>query len=181
MNNSKFIILKKRLIALNLSFFMAISLISCKKGTNVDKNKIDSVDSVYIEVLNDSIFLGEDVKCLAILDEPYFKTNNSRILVFIQIDDSIPLLEDLSNRDEVSLDVYYNLSYDTINQRWLKEFKSNFDKTAVFGRKFFSSGENYLRGYILEYISDEAPIDTIFNIDEVRKYYFENKIFVKTR
>ncbi len=140
-----------------------------------------SVNPVYIEVLNDSLFLGEDIKCLAILDEPYFKTKRSRILVFIQIDDSIPLLENLSNEDEVSLDVYYNFFFDTINQKWFKEFKPNFGRTAIFGRKFLSLGENYLRGYILEYTSDEAPINRIFNTGEVRKYYFEKKIFVKTR
>ena len=154
------------------------SFYSCnnKEDANVSKYK-NNHPNYKIETSRDTFYINEYVKALAVLETPFFKKEDSKIIVILDNDDNYSLKKDLSNQYQISFEGFHNLSYDTINQKWFKGY--DFNKSSAFGKKLNKLGENKIRGYILEYITNEPPLDSIYDRGKVKKYYFEKKVFIK--
>lgn len=152
------------------------TLFSCKEDKgSIEKNNSQAPLRYTIETARDTFYSNEFVKALVILNKPFFE--NSKIIVVLEEDENQPLANDLSNEYSIPVQGFHNLEFDTINQKWFEEY--NFQKSSVFGKKFQNQGVNKLRGYILEYITNKPPIDSIYDKEKVRKYFFEKSIFIK--
>lgn len=166
--------MKRYHIALILIFFY-----SCKENYKKDLETTppQSISSFKIEVARDTFYSNEYVRGLATLNEPFFKKSTSKIIVVLEADENQPLMKDLSNEYDIPVQGFHNLEFDTINQKWFEDY--DYQKSSVFGKKFKKQGATKIRGYILEYITNEPPIDSIYDKDKVRKYFFEKSIFVR--
>ncbi|AWX45127.1 hypothetical protein HME9304_02137 [Flagellimonas maritima] len=156
---------------------MAAYFIGCRdKEQNETESNEENKEQVVFEIHTsaDTVTVNKYLRCYAYLKKSHFK--NSGIIVYIANDDEYSLKQNLSNEYDVAMDIFPNLSHDTINQKWIGQY--DFDKTAVFGRKFKSVGKDTIRGYILEYQNKELPMDSVFKSEEVKKYYFEKEIYV---
>lgn len=147
-------------------------VLSCKNDVQVTVyNPV-----VELHFTKDTILLDEYVKGFAYLKIPYFK--KSQILVFLENDDSKPLKSDLANENDIPMEVFENLDYDTINRKWITGY--DYHKTVAFGKKFNSTGIKKIRGYVLEYkngsISDNY---NVIDTSNAKKYYFEKMLYVK--
>ena len=83
---------------------------------------------------------------------------------------------DFSNDNDVKLDVFYSLKYDSINQKWFET--NDYGSVAIFHRKFNSSGEKILRGFMQEFSYGpfkNGEFDSLLG----PKIFFEKRIFVK--
>ncbi len=166
--------MKRYHIALILIYFC-----SCKENDkkNFETTPPQSISHFTIEVARDTFYSDEYVRGLATLNRPFFKKPTSKIIVVLEADENQPLKKDLSNEYNIPVQGFHNLAFDTINQKWFKSY--DFKKTSVFGKKYKNQGQRMIRGYIMEYITKEPPIDSIYSNDSVKKYYFEKKIYVK--
>jgi|GEM_PF-7064976 len=155
-----------------------IQFASCKIEKENQFKVVTKQQVAYkIETISDTVNVNEYLKSFAYLEKSYFK--NSGMMVIVDNDDDYNLKKDLSNEFDINRDLYLNLKYDTINQKWMEG--NDFDKTVVFGRKFKYVGKDTIRGYILEYQNKDLPIDSVFKSEKVYKYYFEKEIFVIPR
>lgn len=130
-------------------------------------------------MLKDTVFIHEYAKAFVELEEPFFNKEDSKIIVILEVDENYPLKKDLSNEFDIPVEGFHNLSFDTINQKWFNIKKRSYNKCSVFGRKYSTFGNHKMRGYVLEYISENPPMDSISDEKKQRKYYFEKEIFVK--
>jgi hypothetical protein len=86
---------------------------------------------------------------------------------------------DFSNEKEVKLDTFYDLTKDTINQKWYKG--AEFNDLASFGQWYETVGEKTLRGYYQQYFMGPTELDKDgMKIDSVigPKTFFEHKFIV---
>ncbi len=147
---------------------------------NKNKENTISVNNNFrfkIEISKDTVFLNEYVKGIVSLENPFFKKEDSKIVLVLEFDENYPLKKDLSNEYDIPIESYHNLSHDTFNQQWFEEY--NFNKSSAFQRKFSTTGNKTIRGYVLEYISKDPPMDSITDKEKYRKYFFEKEVFVK--
>ena len=159
-----------------LAILAGIALIGCKeeKLKGKEPNKADVVFKIFTS--SDTVQVNEYLKCYAFLEVPHFKDKDSGIMIFVENDKQNSLKKDLTNEYDLDMDVFLNLTNDTINQKWLDQY--NFDRTAVFGKKFESAGRKTMRGYILEYKGKVPPFDSCVDPKKIKKYYFEREIYV---
>ena len=123
----------------------------------------------------DTISLSEPIRAHAFCGSPLLRENNSKIKVYLA-KEKINYNSDFSNENEVKFDVFYDLSKDSINQKWYPN--EDFSYLAVFGRWFDTPGEKMLRGYMIEY--SYGPFDDIkLDSAKAQPIYFEKKIFVR--
>lgn len=130
--------------------------------------------SYFFEIVSkDTFFIKEDFKAALILKVPFYKNNDSEIEVVVASPESkYDFKADFSNVKNVRKKSFYNLSKDVKNQKWFSGINGNFKHIAAFGKKINHTGNQIIRGYILEYTNDSI------NRKE-RKMYFEKTIFVK--
>jgi hypothetical protein len=86
---------------------------------------------------------------------------------------------DFSNEKEVKLDTFYDLTKDTINQKWYKG--AEFNDLATFGQWYKTVEEKTLRGYYQQYFMGPTELDENgMKIDSVigPKTFFEHKFIV---
>ena len=161
-----------------LVFILTFILVSCLNEKKDNEKISDNAQVVFsVTAASDTIALNEFAKLNAKLKRPYYSDAHSEIMVLIENNDSFPLKPDLSNENDIEIAVFLNLKHDTLNQKWMKDV--DYDKTVVFGRKFSRTGKDTIRGYIMEYLGYTPPIDD-YALDSVpvKKYYFEEEIFV---
>ena len=166
--------MKKRLYWFVISM---VVFIGCNERKE-NKITINNQEIFEISMSKDTIAKNEYLRCFAYLENPSFKDKDSEIMVFLESNEVYPLEEDLSNEYDIPMEVFINLTLDTINQKWFEGY--SYSKTVAFGRKFSSSGKKKIRGYILEYY-DQDPrvlVDSIVEKDKIRRYYFEREIYV---
>lgn len=158
-----------------LMFFGLFFLVACKENNST----ISTSDVlVKVELARDTIILDNYVKGLVILEKPFFQEVESKIIVVFEEDEKFPLKNDLSNELEIPIVAFHNLSVDIENQEWFPDY--DFNKTSAFGKKFSTTGSKKLRGFVLEYITEEPPsLDTIIHDDKHKKHYFEKEVYVK--
>lgn len=133
----------------------------------------------FIKVLSkDTINLNESFSAYAYNGSPTLRDLNSQILVLVGKEKN-NINSNFSNLEDVTLDTFYNVNIDSINQPNFKGYE--WKQVAVFGRWFKTPGEKTIRGYVLEYAKGPFT-DTILNKNEIdsltTKTYFEKKIFV---
>ncbi len=157
--------------------FFLITFFSCKNEENLNISKLNNIDYRFkIETSRDTFHINEFVKAIASLETPFFVKENSKIIVIIESDENTPLKNDLSNEYEISIEAFHNLSVDSINQKWFEGY--DFNKSSAFGKKFNSPGVKKIRGYVMEYITDEPQLDSIYDKNKVMKYYFEKDVII---
>lgn len=135
--------------------------------------------SYYKLIFNkDTIDLSEPIIAKIDLTEPLFKNKNSNILIVVPTDYSENFNSDFSNRKKVVLDTAFNLNIDKENREKF-DLKTDFGKTAFFGRYFKSTGKKKFRGIITEYFYQDSikPDGTKLNYFFNEKY-FEKEIYV---
>lgn len=149
-------------------------VIRCKEKE--EKDVVPKNEKILFEIhtSSDTVAVNSYLKCYAYLEKPYF--NDSGIMVYAANDNDDSLEEDLSNEYDIDMEIFLNLSHDTVNRKWIDQY--NFDMTAVFGRRFKSTGKDTLRGYILEYQNRDLTPEAVFKSKNVRKYYFEKEVYV---
>lgn len=154
-----------------------LCLFSCKNNEVKKIVQNEPIEPRFeIEISTDTILKNEYLKAIVELKTPFFENDSSKIFVILENDENFPLKEDLSNEYDIPIEGFENLGRDTINQKWFREY--DFNKASTFGRKFSTSGNKKIRGYILEYISKEPPLDSVANKELYRKYYFERDVYV---
>ncbi|MEM9078752.1 MAG: hypothetical protein AAGC43_17050 [Bacteroidota bacterium] len=128
-------------------------------------------DLIYFR--KDTLELDESLKAYAYFRSPLLDEQDSQAMVLIA-KSKTNFNDDFSNEKEVELDTFYNLTIDTINQKWFRGVEKKY--FTVFGYYFDTPGEKLLRGYMLEYATGEFEdgIDSLTS-----KKYFEKKIFVR--
>ncbi|MFG6687517.1 hypothetical protein ACGK9U_13110 [Mariniflexile sp. HNIBRBA6329] len=87
---------------------------------------------------------------------------------------------DFSNTKQVKLDTFYDLTINTINQKWFEG--ANFNQLVVIGKYFDTTGDKTIRGFYEQY--SYGPFEKDENgqtIDSIISYktFFEKKIHVK--
>ena len=162
-----------------------------KKGDTIAWRKQDTIYK-QVEFINDTIPIRNTIYDVVYFNKDTIKLNEpirgyveifssvirdypSHVRAFIATD-SVNYNYDFSNEKEVELAKFNDLSIDTINQKWFKG--ADFNKLAVIGLYFNSTGEKYIRGYYQQYSFGpfkRQEFDSIIG----RKIYFEKKIFVK--
>ncbi len=125
-----------------------------------------------VQLIQDTITIGEAILGAALMKSPFFKKEASAIRVFLPAGEENNFLPDFSNEREIKLDTFYNLIADKENQENFIGFSKPY--TAAFGKWFKKTKGKYnLRGIIEEsYIED----DTIL---KATKMYFEMPIYIK--
>ena len=132
----------------------------------------------YIWFNKDTINLNEPLTATVEIGSPVIRNYpaNLRVLLARQEDN---FNYDFSNEQEIKLDTFYDLTINTINQKWFPN--ANFKRIAIFGRWFDKPGEKIIRGYYQQYFkgpfktrSDGKKTDSLIGY----KTYFEKKIFV---
>tara|TARA_R110000751_G_scaffold307580_1_gene429608 strand:- start:1855 stop:2694 length:840 start_codon:yes stop_codon:yes gene_type:complete len=86
---------------------------------------------------------------------------------------------DFSNEKEVKLDTFYDLTKDTINQKWFEG--AEFRDLATFGQWYDTVGEKTLRGFYQQYFMGPTELDEDgMKIDSIigPKTFFEHKFIV---
>lgn len=86
---------------------------------------------------------------------------------------------DFSNEKEVRLDTFYDLSIDTVNQKWFRGAK--FRDLTTFGQWYDDTGEKTIRGFYQQfYIGPAESDEKNMIIDSVigPKTFFEHKVVV---
>jgi hypothetical protein len=157
-------------------FFIGLFAFSnCKKFKQTTDLKTPLIN---IELARDTVFIQQYVKGLIVLKNPYFMDVESKIIVVFEDDENFPLMEDLSNELEIPIVAFHNLTFDVENQQWFPEY--DFNKSVAFGKKFNTTGSKKLRGFVLEYITDDPPsLDTIIIDNKHKKHFFEKSIYIK--
>lgn len=158
--------------------FLSLNFISCKIinpkeiGENLYKVPI------LVEVSSDTVEVNKYVKGMISLKKSYFSDKESKIVVVLEADENVQLKEDLSNEFQIGIEVFQNLNVDTINKKWFDENEYDFNKSVLFGKRFDRVGNKIIRGYVLGYLTEEPPLDSIFPKEKVHKHYYEKDIYV---
>lgn len=120
----------------------------------------------------DTIKVNEYVRAFAYCGSPLISHLDSEILVVLP-EEGNDFNDDFSNENEIKTIKFYNLTIDTINQKWFKSADKQY--LTPFWYSFDTSGEKILRGYMVEYATGkfENDVDSITS-----KTYFEKKIYV---
>lgn len=162
--------------------FLFMLLYSCIEGNHKLDTETIPVSRekgiVEFKIPKDTVFIDEYARGLAYLAKPYFSMGEPKIIVFVEDGEISSLKSDLSNLTAIDFLLYPNLDIDTINQRWFPEYKTEYERTVAFGKKYETAGRKKIRGYIMEYISEYPPLDTILDENKTRKYFFEKSIYV---
>lgn len=166
------------MLKIYLCIILTLIFISCQENEKKKfvENKKSTENNVIIEISNDTISMNEFVKGIIYIKKSHFNDSKSKIALVLEADENFKLKKDLSNEYQIPIEVFQNLSNDSINQKWFKEY--DFFKSVVFGKKFNESGNKKIRGYVLEYLTEEPPLDSIFPKGKVWKEYFEKDIYV---
>lgn len=123
----------------------------------------------------DTISLNETLIAFANCGSPTIRDYDSEIKVFLARENNNYNF-DFSNDNQVKLDTFLNLKFDSINQKWFET--DDYGNIAIFHRKFNTSGEKILRGFMREYFYGpfkNNEFDSLIG----PTIYFEKKIFVK--
>ena len=163
-----------------LIIMLSVFILSCRDMPKKEMNNIskDEGVSIVVELAKDSILINENAKGLVILKKPFFSTN-AKMVVVLENNDETSLKSDLSNEYDIPIIAFLSLENDSLNQKFFSSKDYNFRKTSAMGRMFTTSGDKLIRGYVMEYITDEPPMEMIYDKDKVKKTYFEKKIYVK--
>ncbi len=148
------------------SIFMQKEFINDTLGTRATNYNV-----IYFR--KDTVEFNESMKAIAYLRSPLIEEENSQLMVLIGKSKN-NFNSDFSNENEVKLDTFYNLTIDTVNQKWFPNVEQKYFVT--FGYYFESPGLKNIKGYMLEYANGnfENGIDSLTS-----KTYFEKEIFVK--
>lgn len=145
------------------------------------KGGINKKRSNYFEVImeKDTILLSEPIKVKVDLIAPFFKENNSSIMVIVAKDYSIDFNDDFSNANEVIMDTTFNLNIEK-DMRKALGLESDFRRTSIFGKYFNDIGLQKLRGIIVEYYYTENTVpDSLGNNYYEKVQYFELPVYVQ--
>ncbi|WP_281989689.1 hypothetical protein [Aquimarina aggregata] len=130
--------------------------------------------SKYFEVqlIKDTITVGEAVLGAVIMKSPFFKKEASAIRVFLPSEEEKNFVFDFSNEREIKLDTFYNLIADKKNQKNFEGFSKPY--TTAFGKRLKKiTGKYNLRGIIEEsYIESDSLL-------KATKMYFDIPIYIK--
>lgn len=148
-----------------LIIFLVHLAIGCGKKEK-ERNSIEP--KVVVKLLTPSK-INQPVKAVAILLDSEFAEKNSQIFVALQTDGNEPLKKDLSNEFDIDIEIFANLEIDSLNQKFVQSKDKR--HSAVFGKTFYNSGKNTLRGYVWDFYGFEY-MDSIIP-SQSRKYYFK--------
>lgn len=128
--------------------------------------------------MSQKVTIDNPFKAIVYLDAPFYR--NSEIMVLLAKEEN-NFNEDFSNFSEVKCDTFYCVKKDKKNSHELKD--SNQNLTAVFGRRFKTTGKKILRGYVREYYTRDLKVgekfaDKFKTVTNERKIYFEKKVVV---
>lgn len=164
-----------------LIIMLSVFILSCRDiPIEREMNPISKKQEVpiIVDLAKDSIFLNENAKGLVILKKSFFSPD-AKMVVVLENNDETSLKSDLSNEYNIPIIAFFSLENDSLNQFLFSSKDYNFRKTSAVGRMFTSSGDKLIRGYVMEYSTEEPPMEIIYDKDKVKKTYFEKKIYVK--
>jgi len=142
-----------------------------KKGDTL----VYGTNFVDISLYRDTIRLNEPMRAIVFMASKFFKSKESKMMVFLAKGSS-NFTKNFSNESKIVLDTFYDLTKDTINQKYYKNF--DFSKIVVFGKWFDKTGRKDIRGYVSEYYEKE-PTENDSIVKEERIIYFDIPIYVK--
>ncbi|SHI84850.1 hypothetical protein SAMN04488096_10585 [Mesonia phycicola] len=151
-------------------FTMVLLFYSCK---NKEERKV----IISIQLAKDTVKVGNYVKSIAYLEKPFYENKNSKIVLFLEADENKRLKRNLSNRNNIPMYAFHNLSIDTFNRKWSRGYE--YDNTVAFTAKFDKVGTHSLRGFVVEYYDKDPLIDSIIQEDKIKRYFFEKNVYVK--
>ncbi|NLN26203.1 MAG: hypothetical protein GX163_11300 [Bacteroidetes bacterium] len=144
---------------------------------DVNGDTLKNQGSYYdLWLVSDTITLKDPVVGVVDLINPVIKDRKTYIKVVVPKDYSPDFNEDFSNVNTIDIDTTYNLNIEK-DYREQAGLEGNFERTAIFGRYYETSGLKTFRGIIIEYAYDVNDRDTL-GLFEHRKY-FEKEVFVK--
>lgn len=138
-------------------------------------------NTIYDDIwfTKDTIRLNEPLRVFLEIWSPVIRDYPANTRVLISREEN-NFNYDFSNEEEIKLDTFYDLTIDTINQKWFPN--TNFNNLVVFGRWFDEPGEKIIRGYYQQFYKgpfeiqeNEERVDSLIGY----KTYFEKRIFVK--
>jgi len=167
-----------------------------KKGDTIAWREQDSIYN-QAEFINDTTHFRNTVYDIVYFNRDTIKLNepirgyveigtrvlrdypNYQVRAFIATEDK-NYNYDFSNKKEVELDTFYDLTIDKYNQKWFEGVK--FNQLVAIGQWFDSIGDKTIRGYYQQY--SYGPFEEKENgekMDSVIGYktFFEKKIYVK--
>ncbi|AWG24970.1 hypothetical protein [Flavobacterium kingsejongi] len=139
---------------------------------------LNSRNSSMIEISfysKDTLKINEPFAASIICNSPLMREKNSQIIVILG-EEKNNFAKNFSNEKRVKTDTFYNLNRDKQNR--INFPNANFNYVVVFGRWFDTPGKKIIRGYMLEYFTDE-PINKNDVRRGERRVYFEKEIYVK--
>ncbi|WP_417873995.1 hypothetical protein [Xanthomarina gelatinilytica] len=157
---------------------LGLTFISCKENNPKEIGENLYKSPILIEVSSDTIEVNKYVRGMISLKKPYFSEKESKIVVVLEADENVQLKEDLSNEFQIGIEVFQNLNVDSMNKKLFDENEYEFNQSALFEKKFDKTGNKIIRGYVLEYLTEKPPLDSIFPKEKVHKHYFEKEIYV---
>ncbi|MCW9037720.1 hypothetical protein, partial [Altibacter sp.] len=132
----------------------------------------------YIWFNKDTLRLNEPLKATVEIWSPVIRDYPANLRVLLARQEN-NFNYDFSNEKEIRLDTFYDLTIDTINQKWFPD--SDFNHITVFGRWFNKPGEKIIRGYYQQFYKGPfKPQNNGRKMDSILGYktYFEKRVFV---
>lgn len=135
-------------------------------------NKGDTLEygtnNIEIKLSKDTVKLNEPFRATAFLRARFFKDKNSYISVYLSHGAS-QFNKDFSNQNIIKKDTFYNLSIDTVNQKWYRDI--DYNRLVVFGKWFDTIGSKSVRGYVSEFYERDITKKDSSVMKEVRTYF----------
>ncbi len=133
-------------------------------------------DVIYFN--KDTIKLNESLKGYIEIWSPVIRDYPPNVRAFIAQEKN-NFNYDFSNKNEIKLDTFYDLTIDIENQKWFPG--ADFNDLVVIGKWFDTTGEKIIRGYYQQYFIGPTELDKNGRkIDSIIGYktYFEKKVVV---
>lgn len=130
-------------------------------------------NSHFFNLYHRDVFsVNDTLKVIALLNVQWFKNDEGYVEVKIASDESTTdFNEDFSNEKDVDIKTFHNLTIDTDNKKWV-DLSGGYEYAVVFGKKLTHSGDQAVRGYIIEKTNDSIN-------QKHRKFYFRIPIKVE--
>jgi len=126
---------------------------------------------------SNKITISNPLKAVVYLEAPIYRNQNSEIMVLLAKEKQ-NFNEDFSNEAKVKFDTFYCVKKDKTNGYLYK--KSNQNLTSVFGRRFKSSGNKTLRGFVREFYNKNLEQSNKYSkVIYERRIYFVKRITVE--
>lgn len=156
-----------------LILILCFVILSCKNKDSVEEY---SGRRYSINIAKDTVKVDQMTKTLIYLAAPYSDSKDTKIVVYLEAD-GYSISKENDSLDQLPKLGFHNLEYDKGNRKWASN-KLEYERTSAIGKKFKEIGEQYLRGYILEYYKGDPLLDSVFDYSDTRKHFFEEKIFI---